>query len=63
MTQFLLGPAAKSDLVEIWNYSATEVGDVDLADNIRAEVLDGIPAAARTPDIGHPHRDLANRGR
>jgi plasmid stabilization system protein ParE len=63
MTQFLLGPAAKSDLVEIWNYYATEVGDIDLADNMSAEIFDGIRDAARTPDIGHPHRDLANRGR
>jgi toxin ParE1/3/4 len=60
MSQFLLAPAAKSDLIEIWNYYATEVGDPDLADRMRDEVFDGIRTAARTPDSGHFRRDLAD---
>ena len=31
MSQFLLAPAAKSDIFGIWNYYAAEVGDVELA--------------------------------
>ncbi len=60
MSQFLLAPSAKSDLIEIWNYYATEVGDADLADRMRDEIFGGIRAAARKPAIGHFRRDLAN---
>ena len=37
MSQFLLAPAAKSDIFEIWNYYPSEVGDVELADGMRDE--------------------------
>jgi toxin ParE1/3/4 len=60
MSRFLLAPAAKSDLVEIWNYYATEIGDPDLADRMRDEIFDGIRAVARMPDLGHFRRDLAD---
>jgi plasmid stabilization system protein ParE len=60
MSQFLLAPAAKSDLIDIWNYYAAEVGDPDLADTMRDEIFDGIRAVARKPDLGHLRRDLAN---
>jgi plasmid stabilization system protein ParE len=60
MSQFLLSPAAKSDLIEIWDYYATEVGDPDLADRMRDEIFDGIRAIARSPGIGHFRGDLAN---
>jgi toxin ParE1/3/4 len=60
MSRFVLAPAAKSDIVEIWNYYATKVGDVDLADRICDEIFDGIRAATRKPAIGHFRRDLAN---
>jgi len=60
MSQFLLAPVAKSDLIEIWNYYAAEVGDPDLADRIRDEIFDGIRVVARKPDLGHLRRDLAN---
>jgi plasmid stabilization system protein ParE len=60
MSQFLLAPAAKSDIFEIWNYYASEVGDIELADRMRDGIFSGIRAAARRPDIGHLCRDLAN---
>ncbi|HEV7928248.1 MAG TPA: type II toxin-antitoxin system RelE/ParE family toxin [Verrucomicrobiae bacterium] len=60
MSRFLLAPSAKSDLVEIWNYYASEVGDADLADRMRDEIFVGIRVVARTPDLGHFRRDLAN---
>jgi hypothetical protein len=39
MNGFVLAPAAKADLVGIWNYYATEAGDVDLADRMRMRFL------------------------
>jgi plasmid stabilization system protein ParE len=60
MSHFLLAPAAKSDIFEIWDYYASEVGDVELADRMRGEIFDGIRAAAQQPKIGHLRRDLAN---
>jgi toxin ParE1/3/4 len=60
MSRSLLAPAAKSDLIEIWDYYATKVGDPDLADRMRDEIFDGIRASARKPDLGHFRRDLAN---
>lgn len=52
MSGFTIAPAAKADLVEIW--------DLDLADRMRDEIFKGIRAAARNPRIGHLRRDLAN---
>jgi toxin ParE1/3/4 len=60
MSKFILAPAAKSDLIEIWNYYAAEIGNPDLADKIRDELFDGIRAVAGKPDIGHLRRDLAS---
>jgi toxin ParE1/3/4 len=60
MSQFLLAPAAKSDIFEIWNYYASEVGDAELADRMRDEIFNGIRAAARKPGIGHLRRELAD---
>ena len=60
MSPFLLAPAAKSDIFEIWNHYAAEVGNVELADRMRDEIFGGIRAAARKPDIGHLRRDLAD---
>ena len=60
MSKFLLAPAAKLDILEIWNYYAVEVGDAVLADRMRDEIFAGIRAAARKPGIGHLRRDLAD---
>ena len=60
MSRFVLAPAAKSDILEIWNYYASEVGDVSLADRMRDELFAGIRAAARKPALGHLRRDLAD---
>src|ERR1700727_1855085 len=59
MSKFVISPAAKSDLFEIWTYYATKVGDLELADRMRDEIFDGIRAAARKPKLGHFRRDLA----
>lgn len=59
MSQFVLAPAARSDILNIWNYYAAEFEDVELADRIRDEIFEGIRAAARKPGIGHLRRDLS----
>ena len=60
MSKFVISPAAKSDLLEIWTYYAIDVGDMELADKMRDEIFDGIRAAARKPGLGHFRRDLVN---
>jgi plasmid stabilization system protein ParE len=59
MSKFILAPLAKTDISEIWNYYATEIGDPDLADRMSDEIFDGIRAAAKRPNSGHVRRDLA----
>ena len=39
MSTYLVSPEARADMVTLWRYYALEVGDVDLADRIRAEIL------------------------
>ena len=43
-----------------WRYYALEVGDVDLADRIRAERVRGFHKLAQTPSLGHFRSDLAD---
>jgi antitoxin ParD1/3/4/toxin ParE1/3/4 len=59
MADFVLAPVARSDLHEIWDYYAHEVGNVDFADRIRDELFTAFDKLARTPGIGHFRRDLA----
>ena len=60
MSKFVLAPSAISDIAEVWEYYADEIGDPDLADRMRDEIFAGIRKAARTPDLGHYRRDLAD---
>jgi plasmid stabilization system protein ParE len=60
MSGFVLAPAAKREIAEIWTCYASEVGDVDLADRIRGEIFEGIRSVARTPGIGHLRYDLSD---
>src|SRR4051812_8198799 len=59
MADFILAPVARDDLHEIWDYYASEVGNVDLADRIRDELFTAFDKLARNPGIGHFRRDLA----
>ena len=60
MSRFILAPAAKSDIAEIWHYYAAEIGDPELADRLRDEIFDGIRSVARSPGMGHLRGDLAD---
>ena len=58
MADFILAPAARADLHEIWDYYASEIQDVDVADRIRDELFAAFDALAKTPGMGHYRSDL-----
>ena len=65
MTEFLLAPAARLDLLEIWDYYAVTVGEItarparpELADRIPDELFAGFRELAKTPGLGHTRSDL-----
>jgi plasmid stabilization system protein ParE len=55
---FVLAPAARDDLVEIWDYYAVIVDNIDLADRIRDEFFSAFAELAQTPGMGHYRTDL-----
>lgn len=59
MSSYVVAPAARDDLLGIWQYYAEEVGDPDLADRMASEILSGFHTVARTPGIGHLRSDLS----
>ena len=59
MSDFLIAPAASSDLEEVWNYYAVECGDIEAADRVTEEIFRAFEKLARTPGIGHFRSDLA----
>ena len=59
MSDFLIAPAARFDLDEIWNYHAIELQNPDAADRIRDEVFNAFYKLAQTPGMGHFRSDLA----
>lgn len=58
MSGFVLAPAARLDLLEIWDYYAVTVENVDLADRIRDELFAGFGELVKTPGMGHYRSDL-----
>ena len=58
MSAFILAPAARDDLVEIWDYYATNIDNVDVADRIRDELFAAFGKLAKIPDMGHYRNDL-----
>jgi toxin ParE1/3/4 len=55
---FLLAPIARADLHEIWDYYASEIQNIDLADRIRDELFAAFDKLAQAPGIGHHRSDL-----
>lgn len=51
-------PAARDDLVEIWDYYAITIGNVDVEDRFRDELFTTFGELAKTPGIGHYRNDL-----
>lgn len=60
MSDFLVAPAARDDLDEIWSHYAVELQNLDAADRIRDEIFDSFEKLAQMPGMGHLRRDLAS---
>lgn len=58
MSDFILAPVACADLHEIWDYYASEIQNVDVADRIRDELFAAFDELAKTPGVGHYRSDL-----
>lgn len=58
MTRFALTPAAKADLVEI--YEVIEQDDARAASRVLAKLRAAMRRLARTPGLGHLREDLAD---
>lgn len=52
MSRYLIAPAARLDLLAIWNYFALEIGDIDLADRFSASAKKTFEVLARAPGLG-----------
>ncbi len=59
MTGFVLHPDAYADLVEIWDYIATE--NLDAADRVRDEIFEAMENFVAFPEHGHLRPDLTSR--
>ena len=59
MKPFVLTPATRDDLIEIWTYIAND--SVDRADQVIADLYDAFGRLAQSPGIGHYRDDLADR--
>ena len=58
MSEFLLSPAARLDLLGIWEYVARD--SVEAADRVIEKLHSEMRELARQPGLGHFRRDLAD---
>jgi antitoxin ParD1/3/4/toxin ParE1/3/4 len=58
MSEFILSPAARLDLIEIWDFIAQD--NIDAADRVRDEMLEAMAMLAAEPGLGHYRKDLAD---
>jgi toxin ParE1/3/4 len=56
---YRLSRAARTDLLQIWNYLA-ESASFDVADKVIADLNAGMEKVARTPALGHVRPDLTD---
>jgi plasmid stabilization system protein ParE len=59
MADYLYSPEARFDLLEIWEYIATD--DLDAADRVELEIEQAVVLLARQPHLGHLRRDLTSK--
>jgi plasmid stabilization system protein ParE len=57
MSRFVLTPAARADLLEIFDYIAQD--NPDAARRVTTELRGAMRKLAEMPEIGHSRRDLA----
>jgi antitoxin ParD1/3/4 len=55
MSEFTLAPAARQDLLDIWDYIA--VDSLDAADRVRDELFAAMRKLAAMPHLGHLRED------
>jgi len=58
MSEFILSPAARLDLIDIWEFIAHD--SIDAADRVRDEMLEAMRILAAEPGLGHCRKDLAD---
>ena len=58
MSDFIISPAARQDLMEIWEYIAQD--NLDAADCVAEEIRAEIRMLAQNLGLGHYRTDLAN---
>ncbi len=58
MSEFILSPAARLDLIEIWEFIAQD--NPDAADRVRDEMQEAMKLLAAEPGLGHYRKDLAD---
>jgi plasmid stabilization system protein ParE len=59
MGEFFYSPAARCDLLEIWEFIASD--NVDAADRVEREIQEAATLLARNPKLGHLRRDLTSK--
>ena len=59
MAEFFYSPAARRDLLEIWEFIAQD--DLDKADRVERESEQAITKLADDPKLGHLRRDLTTK--
>jgi len=60
MHKYRLTPSAKSDLIEIWNYTVEAWGEKQ-AENYLQEIEDKLTQLAENPDLGRRRPEIAHR--
>src|SRR6267154_2122558 len=58
MSDFVLSPEARLDLLNIWEYIAQD--NIDAADRVAGEIRNAMAALAQNPGIGHYRKDFAD---
>lgn len=59
MKRYVLADAARSDLIEIWDYLAEHSG-MDVADRILTDLQETMGKLAENPLVGHRREDLTD---
>jgi len=59
MSSFILSPAARQDLIEIWDYITED--SINAADKVIHTIYEKFYLLSQQPSIGHRRADLTNR--
>ncbi len=59
MAEFFYSPAARLDLLEIWEYIARD--NLDAADRVEQEIKEAVLMLSKQPELGHWRSDLTSK--